>query len=68
MRGLWTHWVQAWESMMRSKTIPWKKLLMLLGIALALFVLIKYLRRPKQKHTAGYLIRDVHVLVGDGIC
>ena len=39
---------------------------MLLGTGLVLFVLVKYLRRPKKKQTAGYLIRDVHVLVGDG--
>ena len=39
---------------------------MLLGTVLVLFVLIKYLLRPKKKKTAGYLIRDVHVIVGDG--
>ena len=39
---------------------------MLLGTGLVLFVLVKYLRRPKRKQTVGYLIRDVHVLVGDG--
>ncbi len=39
---------------------------MLLGTGLVLFALVKYLRRPKKKQTAGYLIRDVHVVVGDG--
>ena len=39
---------------------------MLLGTVLVLFVLIKYLLRPKKKKTAGYLIRDAHVIVGDG--
>ena len=39
---------------------------MILGSALVLFVLIKFLLRPKKKKTAGYLIRDVHVIVGDG--
>ena len=32
---------------------------MLLGTGLVLFVLVKYLRRPKRKQTVGYLIRDV---------
>ena len=26
----------------------------------------KYLRRPKMKKTDGFLIRDVHVIIGDG--
>ena len=39
---------------------------MILGGALVLFVLIKFLLRPKKKKTEGYLIRDVHVIVGDG--
>ncbi len=39
---------------------------MLLGTAVVVFVLVKYLRRPKKKKAAGYLIRDVHVIVGDG--
>ena len=38
----------------------------LLGSILVLFVLFKYLLRPKKKQTAGYLIRDVHVIIGDG--
>ena len=37
-----------------------------LGAAVVLFVLFKYLRRPKKKKTDGYLIRDVHGIVGDG--
>ncbi len=39
---------------------------MAIGAVLVLFVLIKYLLRPKRKKTEGFLIRDVHVLVGDG--
>ena len=39
---------------------------MILGGALVLFVLIKFLLRPKKKKIEGYLIRDVHVIVGDG--
>lgn len=38
----------------------------LIGAAVVLFVLIKFMRRPKQKKTDGFLIRDVHVIVGDG--
>ena len=37
-----------------------------LGSGIVLFALIKFLRRPKKKKTDGYLIRDVHVIVGDG--
>ena len=37
-----------------------------LGTGIVLFVLIKFLRRPKRKKTDGTLIRDVHVIVGDG--
>ena len=37
-----------------------------LGTGVVLFALIQYLRRPKKKKTDGYLIRDVHVIVGDG--
>ncbi len=44
--------------------IGWIQLL--LGTGLVLFALVKYLRRPKKKKAAGYLIRDVHVIVGDG--
>ena len=39
---------------------------MALGAAVVLFVLTRYLLRPKRKKTDGYLIRDVHVIVGDG--
>ena len=38
----------------------------LIGAAVVIFVLIMFLRRPKRKKTDGYLIRDVHVIVGDG--
>ena len=39
---------------------------MLLGGILVLFVLVKYLFRPRKRETAGYLIRDVHIIIGDG--
>ena len=39
---------------------------MAVGAIVVLFVLIKFLRRPKQRITDGYLIKDVHVIVGDG--
>ena len=39
---------------------------MVFGTAVVLFALIKYLRRPKMKKTDGFLIRDVHVIIGDG--
>lgn len=39
---------------------------MLLGAATMAFVLIKYLCRPKKRKTDGYLIKNVHIIVGDG--
>lgn len=39
---------------------------MVFGTAAVLFALIKYLRRPKMKKTDGFLIRDVHVIIGNG--
>lgn len=39
---------------------------MAVGAIVVLFVLIKFLRRPKQRMADGYLIKDVHVIVGDG--
>ena len=39
---------------------------MTVGMAVCLFILIKYLHRPQKKKTDGYLIRDVHIIVGDG--
>ena len=39
---------------------------MIVGMIIVVFVLIKYLIRPKRKKTDGYLIKDVHVIVGDG--
>ena len=38
----------------------------LIGAAVTAFVLIKYLVRPKRKKYSGYVIRDVHIIVGDG--
>ncbi|MBO7702042.1 MAG: amidohydrolase family protein [Eggerthellaceae bacterium] len=39
---------------------------MAIGAIIVIFVLVKFLRRPKRKTTDGYLIKDVHVIVGDG--
>lgn len=39
---------------------------MLLGTVVTIFVLIKYLVRPARRKRDGYLIKDVHVIVGDG--
>jgi len=41
-------------------------ILMLIGAAVVIFCLVKYLLRPKKKKTDGCLIRNVHVIVGDG--
>ena len=38
----------------------------LIGAAVTAFVLIKYLVRPKRKMTDGYLLKDVHIIIGDG--
>ena len=37
-----------------------------IGTAVLILILIKYLQRPKRKKGDGYLIKDVHVIVGDG--
>ena len=37
-----------------------------IGTAVLILILIKYLQRPKRKKADGYLIKDVHVIVGDG--
>ncbi|MBR1423486.1 MAG: amidohydrolase family protein [Ruminococcus sp.] len=39
---------------------------MMIGAVIVLFILIKYLLRPKRKKTNEYLIQDVHIIVGDG--
>lgn len=39
---------------------------MVIGAVIVCFVLVKYLLRPKKKKTNGYLIKNVHVIVGDG--
>ena len=39
---------------------------MVLGTAVVLFVLIKYLSRPRKPKGGEYIISNVHVLVGDG--
>lgn len=38
----------------------------LIGAGVTAFVLIKYLVRPKRKKTSGYVIKNVHIIVGDG--
>ena len=38
----------------------------LIGAGVTAFVLIKYLVRPKRKKYSGYIIKDVHIIVGDG--
>lgn len=38
----------------------------LIGAAVTAFVLIKYLVRPKRKKVKGFVIKDVHIIVGDG--
>ncbi|MBQ3374755.1 MAG: amidohydrolase family protein [Oscillospiraceae bacterium] len=39
---------------------------MIIGASVVVFLLTKYLLRPKKKKTDGYLIKNVHVIVGDG--
>ncbi len=39
---------------------------MLIGAAVVAFVLVKYLARPKKKDANTYIIKDVHIIVGDG--
>ncbi|MCR4995765.1 MAG: amidohydrolase family protein [Butyrivibrio sp.] len=51
-------------TLLKIPLIGWIQIL--LGTALTIFALVKYLFRPKKKKTAGYLIRDVHVIIGDG--
>lgn len=37
-----------------------------IGTIIVLFVLIKYLSRPKKSKKGEYIINDVHIIVGDG--
>ena len=40
---------------------------MLIVSAIVIFVLVKYLIRPKRKKNSGeYIIKDVHIIIGDG--
>lgn len=39
---------------------------MVIGTAIILFVLIKYISRPKKTRDGEYVIRDVHIIIGDG--
>lgn len=36
------------------------------GLAVTSFVLVKFCIRPKKKKTDGYIIKDVHIITGDG--
>ncbi|MCH5192438.1 MAG: amidohydrolase family protein [Oscillospiraceae bacterium] len=39
---------------------------MMIGAAVGGFFLVKYLVRPKRKNKNEYIIKDVHIIVGDG--
>ena len=39
---------------------------MVLGAGILVFLLIKFLTRPKKNKKDEYIINDVHVIVGDG--
>lgn len=39
---------------------------MLIGAAIVIFVAVKYLTRPKKKKQSGIVIKNVHIIVGDG--
>ena len=39
---------------------------MVLGTGIIVFLLIKFLTRPKKNKKGEYLINDVHIIVGDG--
>ena len=39
---------------------------MVLGTAIIIFLLVKFLKRPKKNKKGEYIINDVHVIVGDG--
>lgn len=39
---------------------------MLIGAAIVIFVVVKYLTRPKKKKQSGIVIKNVHIIVGDG--
>ena len=39
---------------------------MVLGTGIVVFLLIKFLTRPKKNKKGEYLINDVHIIVGDG--
>ena len=39
---------------------------MVLGTLIIIFILVKYLIRPKKGKKGEYIINDVHIIVGDG--
>ena len=39
---------------------------MIIGAAVVCFVLVKYLVRPKKKNANEFVIKDVHIIVGNG--
>ena len=44
--------------------IGWLQII--IGVVVVVFVLTSFLLRPKRKKTSGFLIKNVHVIVGDG--
>ncbi len=39
---------------------------MVLGTAIIVFLAIKFLKRPKKNKKGEYIIKDVHIIVGNG--
>lgn len=39
---------------------------LVIGVAIMLFVVIKYYTKPKKKKPGEYIIQDVHIIIGDG--
>ena len=44
--------------------IGWGQII--LGAAIVLFIVFKLLARRRRTKTGGYILRDVHIVVGDG--
>ena len=44
--------------------IGWLQII--IGVVVVVFVLTSFLLRPKRKKTSDFLIKNVHVIVGDG--
>ena len=39
---------------------------MVIGTAVIIFVIVKFIRRPQKPKSGEYIIENVHVIVGDG--